>query len=90
MSCHSHSVVADRFLLECQSIRFDKAFQLRDTLERLGWAPSQTLRIGLAITFEWLEKQVLLTTGAISDYLSEFVRWPADRLATTRADASFC
>jgi GDP-D-mannose 3',5'-epimerase len=32
--------------------------------ERLGWAPSQTLRDGLAITFEWIEKQVLLARGS--------------------------
>ena len=26
--------------------------------ERLGWAPSQTLRVGLEQTYEWIEAQV--------------------------------
>jgi nucleoside-diphosphate-sugar epimerase len=28
--------------------------------ERLQWAPSRTLREGLAVTYEWIERQVLL------------------------------
>jgi len=31
--------------------------------EKLGWKPSQPLSAGLAVTYEWIERQVMLNGG---------------------------
>jgi len=33
--------------------------------EKLGWKPSQPLSAGLAVTYEWIERQVVSTRGSI-------------------------
>ena len=34
--------------------------------EKLGWKPSQPLSAGLAVTYDWIERQVLSNSGAIT------------------------
>jgi GDP-D-mannose 3', 5'-epimerase len=34
--------------------------------EKLGWKPSQPLSDGLAVTYEWIERQVMSNSGAIT------------------------
>jgi len=33
--------------------------------EKLGWAPSQSLRKGLEITYQWIEQRALGNSGAL-------------------------
>jgi nucleoside-diphosphate-sugar epimerase len=34
--------------------------------EKLGWNPSQPLSAGLAVTYEWIERQVISNSGTIT------------------------
>jgi GDP-D-mannose 3', 5'-epimerase len=33
--------------------------------EKLGWKPARPLSDGLAVTYEWIERQVMSNSGAI-------------------------
>ena len=34
--------------------------------EKLGWKPSQPLSAGLAVTYEWIERQVMSNSGVLT------------------------
>jgi GDP-D-mannose 3', 5'-epimerase len=34
--------------------------------ERLGWKPSQPLSSGLALTYEWIEREVLASSVSVA------------------------